>query len=151
MKLGRRIVLNEFYFWAPSRLPIPNGGERGRGQRSNHTPKNKSLPVRNHVIYHHGSIDLLGLYHQPDPLRDISWGRFLGNFLNFRVFRILREKTKYDFVQVSISTVYLQLEHDMALKNLGVIGRFTRCKRLKLGVVWGFGMCRVRVAMGKFV
>jgi hypothetical protein len=50
VKLGRPIVLNEFYFWAPSRLPIPNGGERGRGQRSNHTPKNKSLPDRNHAI-----------------------------------------------------------------------------------------------------
>jgi hypothetical protein len=71
MKLGKRIVLNEFYFWAKSRLPIPNGGEGGRGQRSNHTPKNKSLPGRNHVIYRHGTIDLLGHYLHLDPLRDI--------------------------------------------------------------------------------
>jgi hypothetical protein len=71
MKLVRPIVPIEFYFYAPSRLPIPNGGERGRGQRSNHTPKNKSLPGRNHVIYRHGTIDPLGHYLHLDPLRDI--------------------------------------------------------------------------------
>jgi hypothetical protein len=71
MKLGRPIVPYEFYFWAPSRLPIPNGGEGVRGQRSNYHPKKMSLAVGNHVIYSHGSIDLLGHCPPPDPLRDM--------------------------------------------------------------------------------
>jgi hypothetical protein len=71
MKLGRRIVPIEFYFLAPSRLPIPNGGERGEGSKVELHPQKMSLPVGNHVIYRHGSIDLLGHCPHPDPLRDI--------------------------------------------------------------------------------